>query len=83
MSKVRIVIATIGLLGGIFLTPYIPLLAAAILALRFRAWEAMVLGLIVDMLWLPPGFMWGIPVATILAIVLVWGLEPLRKEFLN
>jgi hypothetical protein len=84
MTSARIGLFLVGLLGAVFLSPWIPALAILLLALRFRAWEAVVLGLCVDMLWLAPnsGFH-GLPLFTIAAITVVWGLEPLRSQFLT
>ncbi len=72
----------IGLLGTIFAPPWVPLIAVAVLALRFRAWEVPVIGLMMDFLWLPGSFFYPLPLFTIASIILVWGLEPLRNEFL-
>jgi hypothetical protein len=55
-----------------------------LLAFRFRAWEVMVLGMFIDFLWLPGGtFIAPLPLFTIAGLILVWGLEPLRSEFLS
>jgi hypothetical protein len=41
------------------------------------------LGVFMDLLWLSPGGGFhGLPLFTVFAIVVVWGLEPLRVEFL-
>jgi len=80
--NLRVLLSIIGFLGAIFAPPWVPLLVMAFLAMRYPAWEALVLGFIVDMLWLPSGFFGSIPLFTIAAFVLVWGLEPLRKELL-
>jgi hypothetical protein len=53
----------------------------AILAVRFRAWEVLAVGALVDLLWLPAGLT-PLPLFTLAALILVWGLEPLRNEFL-
>lgn len=72
-----------GILGAIFAPPWVPLIAIGLLALRYPAWEVLVIGAWVDFLWLPSGsFIDPLPLFTIAALVLVWGLEPLRNEFL-
>ncbi len=83
MTILRIVIAIIGFIAAIFWSWYIPAICIVLLSLRFRAWEAIALGVFMDLLWLPPGGAWhGLPLFTIFAIVIVWALEPIRSEFL-
>jgi len=72
-----------GVLGAIFFPPWVPLLSMGLLAVRFRAWEVIVLGMLVDFLYVPAGTLSeALPLFTIAGLVLVWGLEPLRNEFL-
>lgn len=52
------------------------------LSIRYRAWEAVVLGFMMDMLWLPfEGI--AFPYFTLGSIAVVWLLEPLRTQFLR
>ena len=84
MTIFRIGIAIAGFIGAIFWSWYIPAICILLLSLRFRAWEAIVLGVFMDLLWLPPGSMfYGLPLFTIFAIAVVWIFEPLRVEFLT
>lgn len=83
MIYFRILIALIGFFGAIWLPWYVPAICIFLLALRFRAWEAIALGVFMDLLWLPPGSLFGLPIFTIGAIVVVWVLEPLRSELLS
>ena len=53
-----------------------------LLAVRYRAPEVLALGLIMDLLWLPDTVLSTAPLFTLGALLLVWGLEPLRNEFL-
>jgi hypothetical protein len=78
----RITIALIGVLSAAILSPWITLLCMVLLAARWRAWEVVALGMLVDILWLSSSAMWGIPFATLFSIVVVWALEPLRNELL-
>jgi hypothetical protein len=80
MKLLRIAVAVIGFLSAIFLPWWIPVICIIILALRWRAWEAIFLGVFMDLLWLSPGV--GLPLFTIFAIAIVWVFEPLRNEFL-
>lgn len=79
MTILRIVVAIIGFLGAIFLPWWVPAICIVLLSIRWRAWEAVLLGLLMDLLWLPAG---GFPLFTIGAIAVVWAFEPLRSEFL-
>lgn len=69
--------------AGIFISVWITLIASAILALLFPAWEVLFLGLFIDFLWLPSGSpLAHMPLATIAAIIAVWAFDPLRQDFL-
>ena len=81
-NSIRVIIAVVGVLGALFAPPWLPLISMGILALRFRPWEVFAIGILVDFLWLPGAFFYPLPLFTIAAIALVWGLEPLRKEIL-
>ena len=82
MNILRFFLAALGFLGAIFFPPWIPGLSIIALSLRFRAWEVPLIGLVIDLLWRPLHGIEVLPLFTIGAIVIVWGLEPLRKEFL-
>lgn len=79
MTILRITIAVMGFLAAVVLNAWVPGIAIVALASLWRAWEALLLGLFVDLLWLPSG---NIPFFTIGAILIVWVMEPIRKEFL-
>lgn len=85
-NNVRPILAVVGFLGAVVAPPWVPLIAMLLLALRFAAWEIIAVGFFVDLVWLAPsgveGFANSIPLFTLIGIVLVWGLEPLRSEFL-
>ena len=83
MTILRVGIAVVGFIGALFWPWWIPAICIVLLALRWRAWEAIMLGLFMDLLWLSPGSGFhGFPLFTIGAIAVVWLLEPLRSEFL-
>jgi len=65
--------------------PIVTFLLMLVLSLRYAAWEVLFIGFLVDCLWFPQsaGFLGFMPVFTLAAIILVWGIEPLRKEFLT
>ena len=82
--SIRIIIAAIGFLGAVFAPPWVALSCIVLLSLRYRAWEVIVLGLTVDFMWLPGGPSTHLfPIFTIVALIIVWGLEPLRLQFLE
>jgi hypothetical protein len=88
MIAARIGIACVGFFGAIFLSAWVPAICIVLLCVRFRAWEAILLGLFMDLLWLGPhesfqASFYGLPLFTIGAIIIVWAFEPLRREFLS
>ncbi len=83
MNNFRLAIAAIGFLGALIAPPWVPMLCVVVLALRFRAAEAVLIGFFMDMLWIPAGLPAMLPLYTIASIIIVWGLEPLRLEFLR
>lgn len=79
-TNARILVAAIGFVGAIYLPVWVPIGAILVSAFFWRAWEAMLLGLFVDFLWLP---VHAFPWITLGAIVVVWLFEPIRSEFLS
>jgi hypothetical protein len=78
-NKARIAIALCGFLSAIFLPWWVPVIVVIGMACFWRAWEAMLIGLTVDFLWLP---VHAFPFCTFGAIAIVWLLEPVRRELL-
>ena len=78
-NSIRIFLGIFGALAVLFGPAWLPVVPMVLLSIRFRAWEAMVLGLFMDFMWLP---WFGVPMFLILSIILVWIFEPLRKELL-
>jgi len=83
INSIRILVALIGFIGALVAPAWLPMLCIVLLALRFSAVEAIALGFFMDMLWLPAGFPHALPLYTMASIIIVWGLEPLRLEFLR
>ena len=82
-NSVRIAVATLGFVGAAYISPLVPAVCIGLLALRFRAWEAIALGAFVDFMWQPAGsLIVHMPLFTLASIAIVWVLEPLRSEFL-
>jgi len=83
MTYLRIVLAAFAFLATVLGLPWAVLISMVLLALRFRAWEVLIIGVVMDFLWLPSeSLIWPLPLFTIGALLLVWGLEPLRNEML-
>ena len=79
----RSTLALVGFLGAIALPPVIPLVCITLLAIRYRAWEAIFIGLLIDLAWLPTSAsIHTLPLFTLVGIAIVWGFEPLRAQFL-
>ena len=82
-DNARSILAVLGFMSAIFAPSWVTLMLMTALAFRYRAPEVLAIGLFTDFLWLSPvagGI--AVPLFTIAALVLVWGLEPLRNEFL-
>lgn len=83
MPILRAFVAGISFASVLFASPWVPIVGAGILAVRFRAWEILILGALIDLLYVPPGGFFGIPIpATLVAFILLLGLEPFRKKLL-
>lgn len=81
-TSIRATLALIGLLGAFFAPWWVPLICMIALSLRYPSWEALAIGLVMDLLWLPSeGY--EIPVFLIVGLVLVWICAPLRNQFLR
>ena len=78
----RRLLAIAGFLAAIFASPWVTIICMGLLSFRYPAWEVLFIGMLTDFLWMPPGFFHPLPIFTIAGLILVWGLEPLRKEFL-
>ncbi len=79
----RIAIALLGLISVYVFPTWVPIVCIIVLALRYRAWEAILIGALIDLTWLPAvSLSHALPLYTILSIIVVWGFEPLRQQFL-
>lgn len=77
----RTLLAGVGFVSAL-VAPMFAIAIAIALSVRYRAWEVIVIGLLLDVLWTPSVTSFAVPTATIASLALVWGLEPLRREFL-
>ena len=84
MILIRATLTALGAVAAIFFSPWITAVCIVALCFRYRAIEAVALGALLDFLWLPHDtFMTMFPLCTLVSLVIVWGFEPLRLEFLG
>ncbi|MEK9154399.1 MAG: hypothetical protein AAB798_02925 [Patescibacteria group bacterium] len=79
-NKMRLGLFLLGMLGVIFV-PWIAFIIMSVSAFRYTAWEVLLIGLYADFVWLPAVPI-SFPLFTIASMIMVWGFEPLRREFL-
>ena len=97
LPSIRIFLFIAASAAATLLPPWITLLIMVLLSVRYAAVEVLVLGLLMDFLWFTPvtllgtassglgglsGLVHSLPLFTLVALILVWGLEPLRNELL-
>ena len=83
MNRARVAIAVVGFISVLVFSPWVSVLCIFLLAVRFRSWEAILIGAFMDLTWLSSGtFFHSRPLFTLAALVVVWGFEPLRAQFL-
>ena len=78
-NSTRILLGLWGLWAVLFGPWWLPLVPIVLLSMRFRAWEGIFLGLLMDFLWLPA---YHVPFYFLGALAIVWFFEPLREELL-
>ncbi len=84
MIAYRFIFGVLGAFSAVFFSPWVTAVCIVLLAVRYRAIEAIALGALIDFLWLPHDSMLTmLPLCTLMSLVLVWGFEPLRLEFLR
>jgi hypothetical protein len=86
VHRLRLVLAVACFASVVFAPWWVPAIIAVILCFRFRAWEVILAGMFMDLYWMPAYIGWGpldsLPLATIVAIILVFGFEPIRRQLL-
>lgn len=85
-TNIRIGLGILLLASVIFAPPWVAAVFSCILVLRWRAWEVIGAGMLMDLLWMPVSVSFlsfdAFPLSTIIACIAVFGLEPLRRQFL-
>ena len=82
-SATRVVILGAGIAGAIALHSGVAFAAIILLAVRYSAPEAVLLGLLFDLLSTPGPFSAHLPLGTIIAVVALVAMEPVRKELIG
>lgn len=78
---IRFTTALLAFISALFAPVWVTVIIGGILAVVWEAWEVIILGVVVDLLYAPAGGFFYIPMpATITAIALVWVMIPLRKR---
>lgn len=85
-NAVRIFLAAASFASVILAPWWVVFVCALLLCLRFQAWEVILVGIFMDLYWMPSSIYVtsfdSIPIATIISILLIFGLEPLRRQLL-
>lgn len=79
----RVLVVLVGIVGLLLGSVWIAVASMVVLAIRYRAWEIVAIGLFFDFAWQPTGATFAVPVFTLLSIGLVWAFEPIRAQFLS
>jgi hypothetical protein len=82
-NGIRGAIALGAVLGTFFAPWWVPFLCMVLLSLRYPAWEVPLIGLLIDLLWLPGGSGFAVPLFTIAGVSMTWIFAPLRNQFLT
>jgi hypothetical protein len=81
---IRVALGLTGILSALVAPPWVPFVCIVLLSLRFDAWEVLAIGLLMDFVWLPTHVsLEAFPLATFMAILVVWGCAPIRRELLE
>lgn len=81
--SLRVAATFVGLAGILYGPAWLPLVVITLLSLRYRAWEALILGMCMDLMWMQSAALLpSMPLFTLVSLVIVWGLEPLRAELM-
>lgn len=86
MPRTRLLLACALFVSVLFGPWWLTLIISITLAARYRAWEVIAAGILMDLLWLPVSdsfSLLSVPWGAIIAIILVFGLEPLRRQLLT
>ncbi len=84
-NAVRIFLGAASFASVIFAPWWLVFFCILLLCLRFQAWEVILVGIFMDLYWMPSSIftsLYALPLATLVAVLLIFGLEPLRRQLL-
>ncbi len=78
---------SLALFASVVFAPWwVSLALAFVISVRFRAWEVIAAGIFYDLLWMPTFVSFtsleSIPYATLISLIFIFALEPLRRRLL-
>lgn len=80
---IRVFVALLSFVSLLFLPFWVACILGILLAFFWEAPEVIFLGVVTDLLYMPPGGVFYIPMPmTLAAIALVWLMVPIRKRLL-
>lgn len=86
VHRIRVLLDILMFVSIIFAPWWVPTLIAFMLCLRFRAWEVVLAGMFMDLYWMPQYVSFtsfdSIPLGTVIAVLFLFGFEPLRRQLL-
>lgn len=84
LNKTRALLTGALIVSALIAPWYVSIIPMIVLALRWRAWEIVAVGLLIDLLWMPAPLtiVSALPLATCFAFFLVIVFEPLRRNLL-
>ncbi len=83
LDALRITLALALCVSALFLAWWVSIILMIALAAHSRAWEIILVGFLMDCIWLPAGGLFSpVPVFTLAAIAIAWLFEPIRSRIL-
>lgn len=77
----RIILDLAAVAGVLFALPWLSVAAGLALFALWGAWEIVLVGFLMDLVWLPSVSAHALPLFTLGAVALVWLVLPLRARF--
>jgi hypothetical protein len=80
----RLALVSVALIGVVAGLVWLVAASMILLAFRYRAWEVVLIGFLLDFAWQPAGAITvAFPLFTAASVVIVWAFEPVRAQFLS
>lgn len=81
-TSLRMIVALVALVATIYGAAGIVLVSIIAGTVIFASWEIVLIALLFDLTWTPALSLHSLPWYTLLSLALLWGTEPVRREFL-